>query len=133
MKNLEWLEYEGQTTSELMACKNTHRIDSILCAFEWGIQAKSKPEGEDALTDEERLVLAVMALTREVNNGGYHQFFVNSSSRFAPTIVDSLRINSIMKKTPCECRAGALARQDCFLDDPWLATPRDQRHHRVAP
>lgn len=91
MKNLPWLEYEGQTTQELMACKNTHRIDSILCAFEWGIQAKSKPEGEVALTDEERLVLAVMALTREVNNGGYNQFFVNSSRRFAPTIVDSLR------------------------------------------
>jgi Domain of unknown function (DUF4375) len=88
---LPWLEYEGQTTPELMACKNTHRVDSLLCAFEWGIQAKIGPEGEGALTDEERLVLAVMALTREVNNGGYHQFFVNSSRRFAPTIVDSLR------------------------------------------
>lgn len=91
MKNLPWLEYEGQTTPELMACKTTHRVDSILCAFEWGIQAKSKPDGERSLTDEERLVLAVMALTREVNNGGYDQFFVNSSRRFASTIVDSLR------------------------------------------
>ena len=91
MKSLPWLDYEGQTTSELMACKNTHRIDSILCAFEWGIQAKAEPDGENALTDEERLVLAVMALTREVNNGGYHQFFVNSSRRFAPMVVDCLR------------------------------------------
>jgi len=91
VKNLSWLEYEGQTTAELMACKNTHRIDSLLCAFEWGIQAKAGPDGADTLSNEERLVLGVMALTREVNNGGYHQFFLNSSHRFAPIIVDSLR------------------------------------------
>ena len=93
MEKLSWLEYTGQTTSELIACKNSHSIDSLLCAFEWGIQAKAKvgPEGEGSLTDEERLVLAVMALDREVNNGGYDQFFVNSSRRFVPIIVDSLR------------------------------------------
>jgi Domain of unknown function (DUF4375) len=34
-------------------------------------------------------VLAVEALEREVNNGGYSQFFVNSSE-FAPTIVEAL-------------------------------------------
>jgi hypothetical protein len=33
----------------------------------------------------------VEALEREVNNGGYDQFFTNSSRKFAPTIVDSLR------------------------------------------
>ncbi len=31
-------------------------------------------------------VLAVEALEREVNNGGYRQFFVNSSSEFVPII-----------------------------------------------
>jgi len=29
-------------------------------------------------------------LDREVNNGGYHQFFCNSSRKFAPQIVQSL-------------------------------------------
>ncbi len=86
-----WLEYEGQASSEILACKETHRIDSLLCALEWGIQAKAKPIGEDRLADEERVVLAVMALEREVNNGGYGQFFVNSSRRFAPIIVEALR------------------------------------------
>ena len=43
-----------------------------------------------ALTEEETIVLAVEALEREVNNGGYHQFFVNSSKEFAPVIVDAL-------------------------------------------
>ena len=91
MKQLPWLDYSGQTTSELLACKRTHRIDSLLCAFEWGIQAKAGASGEENITDEERLVLAVMALDREVNNGGYHQFFVNSSHRFVHIIVDCLR------------------------------------------
>jgi hypothetical protein len=36
-------------------------------------------------------VLAVEALEREVNNGGYDQFFANSSQEFAPVIVDSLK------------------------------------------
>ena len=31
-----------------------------------------------------------MALDREVNNGGYHQFFLNSSRRFAAVILDYL-------------------------------------------
>ena len=91
MKQLPWIEYDGQTTSELLACKKTHRIDSILCAFEWGIQAKARLSSEYQLTDEERLILALMALDREVNNGGYHQFFVNSSRRFVTIIVSCLR------------------------------------------
>ena len=88
---LPWLDYTGQSTQELIACKNTHRIDSLLCALEEGIQAKERQDGEAGLTDEERVVLAVRALDREVNNGGFSQFFANSSRRFVPIIVDSLR------------------------------------------
>ncbi len=91
MKKLPWLEYTGQTSSEILACKSTYRIDSLLCAFEEGIEAKVGIVGGGSSTGEERLVLAVMALDREVNNGGYDQFFVNSSRRFVPIIVDSLQ------------------------------------------
>lgn len=88
MHKLPWLDYSGQTASELIACKNSHRIDSLLCALEEGIQNKRDQQG--SVTDEERLVLAVMALDREVNNGGHYQFFVNSSRQFAPIIEQSL-------------------------------------------
>ena len=37
------------------------------------------------------MILAVEALEREVNNGGYSQFFVNSSNKYAPIIVDTLQ------------------------------------------
>ena len=86
------LEYTGQTTPEILACSETHSQLSILFAIEWGLQAKARAlGGEDKLNDEERLVLAVRALDREVGNGGYDQFFVNSSRRFAPVIVVCLR------------------------------------------
>lgn len=83
-----WLEYNKQTTGELLDCAETNRIDSLLCSFELGIQAKEASGVE--LTSEEHLVLAVSALQREVNNGGFHQFFMNSSCKYAPSIVDCL-------------------------------------------
>jgi hypothetical protein len=36
------------------------------------------------------MVLSVMGLSREVGNGGYDQFFRNSSRRFAPAILNDL-------------------------------------------
>jgi hypothetical protein len=88
---LPWLDYTGQTTEELIASKDTHSIESLLCAFASGIGGKHGPQGDGRITSEEELVLAVMALDREVNNGGYDQFFVNPSRKFAPIIVDCLR------------------------------------------
>jgi hypothetical protein len=86
------LEYNGQSSEEILALADRHADYSLLHALEWGIQAKCRAlGGEQTLSDEERLVLAVLALEREVNNGGYKQFFWNSSRRFATTIVHSLR------------------------------------------
>jgi hypothetical protein len=89
--NLGWLDgYSGQSLEELLALEGKYRIDSLVLVFEEGIGQKLKRQGDQAPTDEERIVLAVEALEREVNNGGYDQFFTNSS-QFVPTIVDSLQ------------------------------------------
>lgn len=61
-----------------------YRTDSLVLAFEQALQMKS------ALTQEEKVVLAIEALEREVNNGGFHQFFLNSSNEFASIVVSSL-------------------------------------------
>ena len=42
------------------------------------------------MSDAEGVVLAVEALEREVNNGGYHQFFFNSSRLFTPVVAKAL-------------------------------------------
>ena len=96
--------YGGQTTDQLIELDQRYRIDSIVLAFEQGIQqaAEKRP-----LTQEESYVLAVEALEREVNNGGYRQFFSNSSSEWADTIVAALRAIGCPKTADISAQAVA--------------------------
>ena len=81
----------GQTVEQLLSLEGKIRIDSVVLAFEQAINQKAERTSNQGLSYPERVVLAVEALEREVNNGGYDQFFVNSSREFAPTIVESLK------------------------------------------
>lgn len=96
--------YGGQTTDQLIELDKRYRIDSLVLAFEQGIQqaAAKRP-----LTQEENYVLAVEALEREVNNGGYRQFFSNSSSEWADTIVAALRAIGCPKTADISAQAVA--------------------------
>ena len=84
---IPWLDYTGQSTADILAHKATHRVDSLLCALEQAILHRQSRFPALETTPEERTLLAVMALEQEVNNGGYHQFFINSSRKYALTIV----------------------------------------------
>jgi len=93
MPDLRWLEgYSGESAVELIALEGKCRIDSLVFAFEQAMNQKAARVGKDRLTPEERIVLAIESLEREVNNGGYDQFFANSSREYATMIVDALRI-----------------------------------------
>jgi len=81
--------YTGQSADELIALQKTHRIDSLVLAFESALDAK-KESGQE-VSGVELIILAVEALEREVGNGGYSQFFYSSSVEYVPIIVDSLR------------------------------------------
>ena len=82
-----WFDaYDGQTTDELLALEGRYRTDSLVAALEQALYQKEGPYSK-----EERYVLAVEALEREVNNGGYSQFFLNSSREFVDVIEDALR------------------------------------------
>jgi Domain of unknown function (DUF4375) len=80
--------YGGETIDELLAMKVSHRIDSLVLAIDQALDMKRRED----LSHAERVVLAVEALEREVNNGGYHQFFLNSSREFTPFIVQALEL-----------------------------------------
>lgn len=80
----------GKSVDELLAMTAGQNESQFLFAIELAIQQKEERVGLANLSDEERIVLAIEALEREVNNGGYSQFFLNSSREFAPIIVDSL-------------------------------------------
>lgn len=82
--------YCGETVAELFSYPPSGQYEVLAQAFREGIQKKAARKGEWALTAQEHAVLAVTALVQEVNNGGYDQFFRNSSRKFVPTIVDSL-------------------------------------------
>lgn len=73
----------------MLALEETYAPYSLLFPIELAIQQKEE-RGEEELSREELVVLAVEALEREVNNGGYGQFFVNSSRVYTPLILSSL-------------------------------------------
>lgn len=81
-------QYDGQSVDELIQLQKTHRIDSIVLAFEAALD--SRKEKGDNLSEVELTILAVEAFEREVNNGGFSQFFYNSSVEYAPIIVNCL-------------------------------------------
>lgn len=88
MSGDKWFDaYSGQTTERLLGLEGEYRTDSLVLAFEQAIQHKaaSRP-----ISKEERYVLAVEALEREVNNGGYGQFFANSSHDFVDVVAEAL-------------------------------------------
>jgi hypothetical protein len=47
-------------------------VDSIVSAFEEAVQIRARLAGLSSLNEVELTILAVEALEREVNNGGYH-------------------------------------------------------------
>lgn len=82
--------WEGRSPDELIALAGTHRVDSIVLAFEEAIGMKSYKHGAAALSELEADVLAIEGLEREVNNGGYGQFFTNTTVEFVPRIIGAL-------------------------------------------
>ena len=80
-----FLEYSGQTTAEILAAGDKYSPASLLYALESGLERR----GPD-YTPAERLLLGVLAFEREVNNGGFAQFFVNSSRQYVADIVGFL-------------------------------------------
>jgi hypothetical protein len=112
-------EYTGQSIDEILESGDRYRIDSLVCALETALILKQVRLGSHALSDEELLVLAVEALEREVNNGGYHQFFFNTaniptSAIFVRRIVDDLR------RIGCDQTAGITEQAIATLELPGL-------------
>jgi len=67
-------KYSDQNIDQLLSLEGEYRIDSLLAAMKQAIGQKAAREGDGSLSAEERVVLAVEALQREINNGGYDQF-----------------------------------------------------------
>lgn len=80
----------GRTVSEVM--KHYGGADNIALNANLGFVLLDKEErkGLDSFSRAERFVYAVQAMSREVNNGGWSQFFFNSSGALAFDLVGAL-------------------------------------------
>jgi hypothetical protein len=60
-------------------------LDNFICELcEWG-------DNVDALTEAQRNFYYNQNLEREINNGGFNQYFINSSGDFVHETINSLR------------------------------------------
>ena len=73
----------------------SHRgeVDDLNLAYSIGFQLMEKAEkyGIDSLSEKEKYFYAIYELDNEINNGGYLQYFDNSSGDLAYLILDALR------------------------------------------
>jgi hypothetical protein len=96
-------QYTGQSSEALVEMQATHRIDSIVLAFEEAIAQKRTRQ---PISREELYVLTIEALEREMGSGGYIQFFSNASGEFMAVIVEALKA--------VECTKAAIITQDAI-------------------
>lgn len=80
--------YKGQSADQLIALSSGYRIDSLVLAFEQALEQK-KASGKK-LSQPETDILAIEAMEREINNGGYRQFFTNAPGAYAAVLPSAL-------------------------------------------
>jgi len=83
-------DYTGQTMDGLLALYGQVTTFSIVFAVERALNLKFGYDKSEELTPKERTLLAVQGIEREVMNGGFDQFFTNSSVEYAPVVVAAL-------------------------------------------
>jgi len=89
MSKEDWFDnHKNLTVTEIIKLESRFRTDSLVCAVEE--QLLQKDDSEEDINESELNVLAVEAMERELNNGGFSQFFENDSWRFTPYFSDSL-------------------------------------------
>ena len=113
--------YSGQTTDQLLALEDNYRVDSIVLAFEEALLHKSNRE----LSREEQYVLAVEALEREVNNGGYLQFFTHACEHTAIVEAALRAIDCPVMAQVTHDALTALELEDDFTPDDVAAAAED--------
>ncbi|MBL8872741.1 MAG: DUF4375 domain-containing protein [Planctomycetaceae bacterium] len=86
---MEWFEKtEHLSIADIAALSGKYRADSLVVAIEAILIDKDESAAE--LTESELNFLAIEALEREVNNGGFSQLFANESRRFVPLLNSAL-------------------------------------------
>ncbi|MFC5863341.1 DMP19 family protein [Acidicapsa dinghuensis] len=92
MNKLPYLQdYSGQSLDESISLHGSVQTYSINFAIERALDRQFGYEDSPLLTNYQRVILAVQNIEREVMNGGFNLFFLNSSSEFVRYVVDALQ------------------------------------------
>jgi hypothetical protein len=90
LTDLGWIDgYEGQLVDDILSFAETENAYLVLDKLAESIEQHWK-KSPGSRTGVENDIVAVMALLREVGNGGFDQFFRNSSKRWAFFVKSSL-------------------------------------------
>ena len=76
-----------EVISKIGTIENTFLIPNI----DWLINLKETKNGLNSLNQPERYFYVLSGLLREVNNGGFGQFFFNSTDRLAYDLIPALQ------------------------------------------
>jgi Domain of unknown function (DUF4375) len=83
LTDLGWIAgYEGESVDNILALSDSENAYQVLFVLEQSIEQHGKKQ-PGSRTGVENIIMAVMALMREVNNGGFDQFYRNASKRWA--------------------------------------------------
>ena len=98
----------GKTTVEILAHESDDKKQHVLSALIWRIGQKIEERGWDHLTDTERRLVAVQALEAEVYDGGFDQYFFNSTGDDAEVALAGLKEMGSSASAPLLERAMAV-------------------------
>tara|TARA_B100001167_G_scaffold163752_1_gene111954 strand:+ start:1536 stop:2063 length:528 start_codon:yes stop_codon:yes gene_type:complete len=103
----------SQTQFDLDKVLKIERRDMIVMEIDTYLNKKCEyGEKIDRLNESQKILLIVENLEREINNGGFHQFYWNSSGNYANETIDALikiganKTAEIVKKANSEFETG---------------------------
>ncbi len=111
----------GKTTDEILEHENPTNGFAVWSALSYRIGQKRKAKGESSLTATERNLVAATWVGYEVNNGGFDQYFYNSSGDEAAQALAGL------KEMGADGSAALLARAMAVFPDGQPPADRDRR------
>ena len=68
----------------------------LIIILSWALFYKAERLGYDALTPTEKIIFIMVGLEREINNGGFEQWFFNSAGNYAldtPAALEAIGAN----------------------------------------
>jgi hypothetical protein len=113
----------GRTVAEVMKHRGQATPQELDANIGFILLDTEERNGLAAFSRAERYVYAIEAMVREVNNGGWDQFFRNSSGALAPDLVPALEAIGSTKNLSIARRALKIFGEvtQAGADNPWEA------------